>query len=75
MLSNILANIAVAFFRVNVCLLGVFWKPSVEQMVGCEWDVTKLIGGVEEQVAIQLVMSMWLRKRGDERSFSDHVNQ
>jgi hypothetical protein len=34
-----------------------------------------LKGGVEEQAAIQWEMSMWLRKRGDERHFGDHVNR
>jgi hypothetical protein len=33
-----------------------------------------LIGRAEEQADNQLVMSMWLRKRGDERSFGDHLN-
>jgi hypothetical protein len=33
------------------------------------------IRGAEEQVAVQWKKSMWLRKRGDERSFDDHVNQ
>jgi hypothetical protein len=46
--------------------------------------VTKQIGGVEEQAAIQLMTSMWLgqevmenglfRGRGDKRCFWDHVN-
>jgi hypothetical protein len=44
-----LANIAVTIFRVNVCWLGVFWKPYIEQVEGGKWDVTKQIGRVEEQ--------------------------
>jgi hypothetical protein len=48
-----------------------------------------LTGGAEEQAAVQLEMSMWMRgkgdetffkgnvvrRRGDERSFGGHVNQ
>jgi hypothetical protein len=52
--------------------------------------MTDLIGGAEERAAIQLATSTWLtkrgdekfilrglllRKRGDERSFGDHVNR
>jgi hypothetical protein len=29
-------------------LVGCFWEPYIEQVVGGEWDVTKQIGGVEE---------------------------
>jgi hypothetical protein len=41
----------------------------MKQTVGGKWDVTNLIGRAEEQAAIQLVTSMWLRKRGDKKSF------
>jgi hypothetical protein len=36
--------------------------------VSGKWDIMNLIGGVEERAAIQLVISMWLRKRGDEEN-------
>jgi hypothetical protein len=32
-----------------------------------------MIGGVEDRSAVQLVMSTWFRKRGDEKSFEGHV--
>jgi hypothetical protein len=44
-----------------------FLKPYIEQAVGGQWDVTNPICRVEEQATIQLVMRMWLRKRGDEK--------
>jgi hypothetical protein len=50
-------------------LVGSFWKPHIGQAIGGEWDVTNLTGGAEERDAIQLVMSTWLRKRGDEKVF------
>jgi hypothetical protein len=39
-------------------LVGSFKKPYLEQAVGDDLDVTYLIGGTEEQAAIQLVMRM-----------------
>jgi hypothetical protein len=56
-----------------MCIGWHFWKSYIEQAVGGEWDVTNLIGRVEERAAIQLVMSTWLRKRGDEKFFKGHV--
>jgi hypothetical protein len=44
-------------------------KPYVEQAVDGEWVVKDLIGRTEEWAAIELVVSMWLRKRGDDQSF------
>jgi hypothetical protein len=32
-------------------------------------------GGAELRAGIKWKKSMWLRKRGDERSFGDHVNR
>jgi hypothetical protein len=83
--SNVLENTAVTTFRVNVCW-SLFRKPYIQQAVGGKWDVKDLIGGTQEWAANQLV-SMWMRKcgnekschgyvvrrRGDERSFGDHV--
>jgi hypothetical protein len=36
------------------------------QAEGGKLDVMMLIGGAEERAVIQLEMSTWLRKRGDE---------
>jgi hypothetical protein len=35
--------------------------------------VKDLIGRTEKRAAIQSVLSTWLRKRGGERRFNDHV--
>jgi hypothetical protein len=48
-------------------LVGCFWKPYIGQAVDSKWDMADLIGGAGEWAAIQLAMSMWLRKRGDEK--------
>jgi hypothetical protein len=53
--------------------IGGFRKPYIEQVFGVEWGVKDLIGGAEERAAIHLVMSMWSRKRGDEKSFKGHM--
>jgi hypothetical protein len=50
-----LVNTAVAIFRVNLHWLGVFHMPNIEQMEGGKWDEKKQIGGLEKQMAIQLV--------------------
>jgi hypothetical protein len=47
-------------------MVGCFWEPYIGQAVHGVLDLMMLIGGVEEQVAIQQ-MSSWLRKRGDEK--------
>jgi hypothetical protein len=60
------ARIAVAIFRIN--MVGRFWKPCIGQTVGGDLDLMLLIGGTEERAAIQWEMSMWLRKRGDEKT-------
>jgi hypothetical protein len=52
-------------------MVGHFWKPYTEQAVGDKWDVLNLIGGAEDQAAIQLVMNTQLRKRGDEKFYKD----
>jgi hypothetical protein len=44
-------------------LVGHFWKPYMGQAIGSEWEVMNLFDRVEEWV--QLVMIVWLRKRGD----------
>jgi hypothetical protein len=46
------------------CVLGVPGKPYTEQAVDGEWNVKDLIGGTEEQDAIQLAESKWLGKKG-----------
>jgi hypothetical protein len=38
-----------------------------------ELDLTVLIGGAEEWAAIQLQISTWLRRRGDDKFFKGHV--
>jgi hypothetical protein len=50
-----------------------FWKPYIGQAVDGKLDLMVLIGGMEEQTAIQLEMSMWLRKRDDENFFEGHT--
>jgi hypothetical protein len=47
-----------------MCVVG-FSKSCIEQAVGGEWDVKDLIDRTEEHAAIQLVVSTWLRNRGD----------
>jgi hypothetical protein len=47
-------------------VVGRFWKPFI---VGDELDLTVLIVGSEERAAIQLEMSTWWTKRGDESVF------
>jgi hypothetical protein len=55
-------------------------------VVGVEWEVTDVTGGAEEQSASQCALTMWFRKRGDqkflvttllgkenEKSFGTHV--
>jgi hypothetical protein len=42
---------------------GQIWQPYILQAIGCEFDLMKLIGGVEEQAATQWENSMWFRKR------------
>jgi hypothetical protein len=59
-----LANIAFAIFKVNV-LVGHFWNSYIGQAVGSQWGVMNQIGRAEKQSAVQLVMSMWLRERGE----------
>jgi hypothetical protein len=49
--------------------IGSFRKPYIEQTVGGEWDVKDLVGGSEEQAAIQSAANMWLRKKCDGKSF------
>jgi hypothetical protein len=44
-----LINIAVTIFEVIYVLVG-FWKPYTGQVVGREWDVMDLIGGVKEVI-------------------------
>jgi hypothetical protein len=43
-----------------------FWKSYTGQAVGDKLVFMLLIGGAEEQAAIQFEISMQLRKRGDE---------
>jgi hypothetical protein len=43
--SDILANIAVAIHRLNVC--WGFWKPYIDHTVDGEWDAKDLIGTEE----------------------------
>jgi hypothetical protein len=50
--------------------IGSFRKPYTEHAAGGGWDMKDLIGRTEEWAATQLVINMWLRKRGDEKSFS-----
>jgi hypothetical protein len=45
------------------------------QAVGGELELMVLIGGAEERAAIQWEKSMTLWKRGDERSFGNHVDR
>jgi hypothetical protein len=46
-------------------MAGYFWKPYKGHAVDDKLYMLMLIGGAEEQIAIQLQMSMWLRKTGD----------
>jgi hypothetical protein len=48
-------------------MVGHFRKPYIGQAVGGELDLLVLTGRAEQRAAIQLEMSMWLRKRGDEK--------
>jgi hypothetical protein len=52
-------------------MVGRFLKPYIAQTVGGELDLMVLIGGAEKRTAIQLEMSTWLRKRGDEKILTD----
>jgi hypothetical protein len=45
-------------------VVGEFWRPYIGQAVSGEIDLMGLIGGAEEQAAIQWERSMWLRKGG-----------
>jgi hypothetical protein len=56
---NVSVNIAVAIFRVNTLVVNFL---EALYGAGSKWDMTDLIGGVREWAAIQLAMSMWLRK-------------
>jgi hypothetical protein len=46
-------------------LLAVLYREAIGQ----ELDLMALIGRAEERAAIQMQMSIWLRKRGDEIFF------
>jgi hypothetical protein len=50
-------------------MVGHFWQSNIGQAVGGDFDLMVLIGGAEGHSAIQLEMSTWLRKRGDEKNF------
>jgi hypothetical protein len=89
-----LANAAVAIYQVNMeyvdmnIMVGHFWKPYIGQEAGGKLEFMVLIGGMEEWAAIKLEISMWLRKRcneknikgqevsrrGDKRCLGGHVN-
>jgi hypothetical protein len=47
--------------QVDYVMVGHFWKPYIGQAVGGELDFMVLIYGAEEQGAIQMEMTMWLR--------------
>jgi hypothetical protein len=53
-------------------MVGRFWKPFIGQALGREFDLVVLIGAADERAPIQWDNRMWLRKRGDKRSFRDH---
>jgi hypothetical protein len=48
-----------------------YWKLYIGQAVGGELDRMVLIGGAEEWAAVQLELSTWLRKRGDQKFLRD----
>jgi hypothetical protein len=51
-----------------------FWKTYIGRAVGAKLDLMVLIGGVEERAAIQLEMSTWLRKIGDEKLLTEEFS-
>jgi hypothetical protein len=57
-----------------MCTVGIR-KPYIEQAAGDEWDVKNQIGRPQEWAAIQLVVSMWLRKRDDEKKFLEQCGK
>jgi hypothetical protein len=52
-------------------MVGCFCMPYIGQAVGGELYLMALTGGADEQTSIQLEMSVWLRKGGDETIFRD----
>jgi hypothetical protein len=47
---------------------GSFRKLYTQQAVSSRWDVQNLTGRTKEHAAVQLVMSTWLKKKGDEKN-------
>jgi hypothetical protein len=42
-------------------------KPYIEKGVGSKWDAKNLTGSIEKWTTNQSIISIWLRKRANEK--------
>jgi hypothetical protein len=54
---------------------GRFWNTYIGQAVSGKLDLMVLIFGAEERAAVQLEISMGLRKRGDQQFLGTRVKE